>query len=45
MCLDILYKSILNLYYMELLYKSELQQQKVSLQNSVYGKPGFLLWN
>lgn len=45
MCLDILYKSILDLYYMELLNKSELQQQKETLQNSVYGRPGFLSWN
>lgn len=46
MCLDNLYKIILNLCYMELLNKINLQQQKVSLQNSVHGvHGGFLLWN
>lgn len=45
MYLDNLYKIILNLCYMELLNNINLQQQKVSLQNSVHGTPGFLLCN
>lgn len=45
MCLDIVYKGITDLYCIQLSNKSEMQQQKVSLQSLVYGKSGFLLLN